>query len=142
MRITVIQRDPLKVVFQISVTDARPASFTPDGQFVVFGTEGLRFEKWSIADAKPVEVRELVVRRDCWEHEFSPDGKYLACVDRGLGFKYSGNSDWKESLGEKNFYRLSFMEYFFGLPRKLKTTNPPAGRTSCSISSFLLTHAI
>lgn len=45
--ITVIQRDPLKVSFQIPVTDARPASFTPDGQFVVFGTDGLRFEKRS-----------------------------------------------------------------------------------------------
>jgi predicted Zn-dependent protease len=43
--ITVVQREPLKVAFQIPTTDARPASFTPDGKFVVFGTEGLRFEK-------------------------------------------------------------------------------------------------
>jgi hypothetical protein len=43
--ITVIRREPLKVAFQIPTVNARPASFTPDGQFVVFGTEGLRFEK-------------------------------------------------------------------------------------------------
>jgi hypothetical protein len=67
--ITVVQREPLKVAFQIPTTAARPATFTPDGRFVVFGTEGLRFEKWSVADGKPVEVRELVVRRDCWEHD-------------------------------------------------------------------------
>ena len=109
--ITVVQRDPLKVAFQIPVTDARPASFTPDGRFVVFGTNGLRFEKWSIADAKPVEVRELVVRRDCWEHEFSPDGKYLACVDYGLGLNIVETQTGKRVWEKKEFYELSFFEY-------------------------------
>ncbi|HKP80544.1 MAG TPA: M48 family metalloprotease [Pyrinomonadaceae bacterium] len=109
--ITVIQRDPLKVAFQIPVTDARPASFTPDGRFVVFGTNGLRFEKWSIVDAKPVEVRELVVRRDCWEHAFSPDGKYLACVDYGLGLNIVETQTGKRVWEKKEFYALSFWEY-------------------------------
>jgi hypothetical protein len=78
---------------------------------VVFGTDGLRFEKWSIADAKAVEIRELVVRRDCWEHEFSPDGKYLACVDYGLGLNVldtqSGKKVWeKKEFGSLNFFEL------------------------------------
>lgn len=110
--ISVIQRDPLKLVFQIPVTDAHPASFTPDGKFVVFGTAGLRFEKWSIAEAKPVEVRELVVRRDCWEHEFSPDGKYLACVDYGLGLNILETQTGKKLWEKKEFYALTFWEYF------------------------------
>lgn len=109
--ISVIQRDPLKLVFQIPVTDAHPASFTPDGRFVVFGTAGLRFEKWSIADAKPVEVRELVVRRDCWEHEFSPDGKYLACVDYSLGLNVLETQTGKKLWEQKKFYALTFFEY-------------------------------
>ena len=108
--ITVVQREPLKVAFQIPISDARPASFTPDGKFVVFGTEGLRFEKWSIAEAKPVEVRELVVRRDCWEHEFSPDGKYLACVDYGLNLNVVDTQTGKRVWEKKEFYRLSFFE--------------------------------
>jgi WD40 repeat protein len=108
--ITVIQRDPLKVVFQIPVTDARPASFTPDGRFVVFGTDGLRLEKWSIADAKPVEIRELVVRRDCWEQKFSPDGKYLACVDYSLGLNILETQTGKRVWEKKEFYALSFWE--------------------------------
>jgi len=45
--ITVIQREPLKVVLQIPATDSRNAEFTADGQFVVFGSENLRYEKWS-----------------------------------------------------------------------------------------------
>jgi hypothetical protein len=109
--ITVVQREPLKIAFQIPIVDARPASFTPDGKFVVFGTHGLRFEKWSVADAKPVEVRELVVRRDCWEHEFSPDGKYLACVDYELNLNVHDTQTGKRVWEKKDFYRLSFWEY-------------------------------
>ena len=108
--ITVVQREPLKVAFQIPVVDARPASFTPDGKFVVFGTEGLRFEKWNIAEAKPVEVRELVLRRDCWEHEFSPDGKYLACVDYGLNLNVLDTQTGKRVWEKPDFYRLTFWE--------------------------------
>ena len=110
--ITVIQRDPLKVAFQIPTTDARKASFTPDGQFVVFGTHGLRFEKWNIADAKAVEIRELVVKSDCWEHEFSPDGKFLACVDNELGLNVVETQTGKRIWQKKQFTELSILEYF------------------------------
>jgi WD40 repeat protein len=108
--ITIVQREPLKVAFQIPTTDARPASFTPDGKFVVFGTESLRFEKWSVADAKPVEVRELVVRRDCWEQQFSPDGKYLACVDYNLGLSVLETQTGKRVFQKKEFATLNVFE--------------------------------
>ena len=108
--ITVVKRDPLQVAFQIPVTDARPASFTPDGQFVVVGTDDMRFEKWSVGEAKPVEIRELVVRRDCWEHEFSPDGKYLACVDYGLGLNVLETQTGKKVWEKKDFGYLNFFE--------------------------------
>jgi WD40 repeat protein len=108
--ITLVQREPLKVAFQIPTTDARPASFTPDGKFIVFGTESLRFEKWSIADAKPVEVRELVVRRDCMEQEFSPDGKYLACVDYNLGLNVLETQTGKRIFQKKEFATLNPLE--------------------------------
>jgi len=108
--ITVIQRDPLKVAFQIPTVDARPAEFTPDGKFVVFGTESLRFEKWNVAEAKPIEIRELVVRRDCWEHEFSPDGKFLACVDYSLGLNIVETQTGKRVWQKKEFYSLNFFE--------------------------------
>lgn len=118
--ITVVKRDPLKIAFQIPTTDARSASFTPDGQFVVFETEGLRFEKWSIADAKPVEIRELVVRRDCWEHELSPDGKYLACVDYGLGLNVLDTQTGKRVWEKKDFATLSFLELLAWIRAEVK----------------------
>lgn len=108
--ITVIQRNPLKVAFQIPTTDARAASFSPDGKFVVFGTESLRLEKWSIAEAKPVEVRELVVRRDCWEQEFSPDGKYLACVEYNLGLTVIETETGKRVFQKKEFGKLNIFD--------------------------------
>ena len=122
--ITVIQRDPLKVAFQISTTDARKASFTPDGQFVVFGTDGLRFEKWNIADAKPVEVRELVVADDCWEHEFSPDGKYLACVDNVLGLNVLETQTGKRVFQKKDFASLNFLEFIAWIEAEASQDEP------------------
>jgi WD40 repeat protein len=109
--ITVIQREPLKVVLQIPATDSRNAEFTADGQFVVFGSENLRYEKWSLAEKKPVEIRELVVRDECWEHEYSPDGKYLACIDLDLGLNVLETKTGKKIYEKKNFYELDFLEY-------------------------------
>ena len=109
--ISLFQREPLKLAFQIPTTDARPAWFTPDGKFVVFGTESLRFEKWSIADAKAVEVRELVVKRDCWEQQFSPDGKYLACVDYNLGLSVLETQTGKRIFQKKEFAKLNVLEF-------------------------------
>lgn len=108
--ITVVQRDPIKILFQIPVDDAQPASFTPDNEYVVFGTQSLRFEKWKIAEAKPVEIRELVVRRDCWEHEFSPDGKFLACIDFGLNMNILETQTGKKVWEKKQFSTLNALE--------------------------------
>jgi WD40 repeat protein len=108
--ITVIHREPLEVAFQIPAPAAQEATFTPDGQFVVFGTENLRYEKWSVAEKKPVQIRELVVRRDCWEHQFSPDGNYLACVDYGLNLSVLDTQSGKKIWEKKDFYRLSVFE--------------------------------
>jgi hypothetical protein len=108
--ITVLKRDPLEFEFRIEAPEARDAVFSPDSQYVVFGTEGLRLEKWSIAEKKPLELRELVVRRDCWENEFSPDGKYLACVDFGLNLNIIETGTGKRVFEKKDFYELNFLE--------------------------------
>lgn len=109
--ITIVQREPLAVDFQIPAPEAHQATFTLDGNFVVFGTTNLRREKWSLAEKKPVQIRELVVRRDCWEHGFSSDGNYLACVDYGLNLNILDAQTGKKVFEKKEFYRLSFFEY-------------------------------
>ncbi|HEV2864743.1 MAG TPA: M48 family metalloprotease [Pyrinomonadaceae bacterium] len=109
--VTVIRRDPLEVLFQIPVEAAEEANFTPDGQFVVFTTENLRYEKWSVAERKPVEVRELVVRGDCWEHKLSPDGNYLACIDITTSVTILETKTGKRVWEKKEFYQLSLFEF-------------------------------
>jgi hypothetical protein len=110
--VTVIAREPLQVLFQIPVERARDAAFTPDGQFVILSTENLRFEKWSVNERKPVEVRELVLKRDCWEHKLSPDGNYLACVDAAITANVLDIRTGKKVWEKKEFYQLSFWEFF------------------------------
>jgi hypothetical protein len=110
--VTVIAREPEpRVLFQIPVEDAHRAMFTPDGQFVVFTTETLRYEKWSVASAAPVEVREIVTKRDCWEHALSPDGNYLACVDTSANANVLDVKTGKKVWEKKEFYVLDWLEY-------------------------------
>ena len=110
--ITIIEREPLRVLFQIPVEYAHEAAFTQDGKFVIFTTETLRYEKWSVAERKAVEVRELVLRRDCWEHKLSPDGNYLACVDTSTSVNILDTRTGKKVWEKKEFYPLSGWEFF------------------------------
>jgi len=109
--ITVIERGPAQVLFQIPIDNANEATFTPDGKFVVFTTEGLRYEKWGVSEKKLVEVRELVLKRNCWEHKLSPDGAYLACVDTSTTINVLETKTGKKIWEKKEFYRLSLFEY-------------------------------
>ena len=110
--ITVVEREPLRVLFQIPVEKANEATFTPDGKAVVFTTENLRYEKWSVAEQRPVEVRELVVRQDCWEHKLSPDGAYLACVDTATTVNVLDTKTGKKVWEKKEFYPLTWLEFY------------------------------
>jgi beta-barrel assembly-enhancing protease len=110
--ITVIEREPLRMLFQIPVENAREASFTQDGKYVVFTTEALRYEKWSIEERKPVEARELVLRRDCWEHKLAPNGNYLACVDTSASVNILDTRTGQKIWEQKKFYQLSYLEVF------------------------------
>ena len=123
--VTVIAREPQpRVLFQIPVEDADRAMFTPDSRFVVFATENLRYEKWSVADAAPVEARELVVRDECWEHGLSPDGNYLACVDTDANASVLDVRTGKKVWEKKGFYQLEWFEY---MTWRASTTRRGAG---------------
>lgn len=109
--ISVLQREPLQVLFQIPAPESHEAAFTPDGQFVVVGSKNMRYEKWSVAEKKPVAIRELVVAKDCIEHQFSPDGNYLACVDYSLGLNLLDTQTGKRLWQKKKAFTLNFLEY-------------------------------
>jgi Peptidase family M48 len=110
--VTVIEREPANVLFQIPIENANEATFTTDGKSVVFTTENLRYEKWSVAERRPIEVRELVLRRDCIEHKLSPDGKYLACIDTSANANILDIGTGKKIWEKKEFYQLAGIELF------------------------------
>ena len=109
--ITVIDRPAMQVLFQIPAEEADSVTITPDNKYVVFVTNNLRFERWDIAQKKAVEARELVLRRDCFEHELSPDGNYLACVDTAATAKIVETKTGKKLWEKQKFYELSPFEY-------------------------------
>lgn len=115
--VTVIEREPLQVLFQIPAEDADNASFTPDNKAVVFTTESLRFERWNIIEKKAEEVREMVLRRDCWEHKLSPDGKFLACVDTSTNINLIDTKTGKRVWQREKFYPLSYFEFISWITR-------------------------
>jgi hypothetical protein len=116
--ISVIDREKAEVVLQIPVEDANEAMFTPDNKHVVFMTENLRFERWDIAEKKPVEARELILRQNCWEHELSPNGNYLACVDQATTVKILDTKTGQKLWEKKDFYPLTGFEYITWLTRR------------------------
>ncbi len=109
--ITVIDRVNLKTLRQIPAEDVLYAYFTEDNSQVVFTTDNLRFERWDVASGNALEVRELVLRRNCWEHTMSPDGNYLACVDLETNINVIETKTGKKIWEKKKFYPLSFFEY-------------------------------
>jgi hypothetical protein len=85
--INVLTREPFAQLFRIDTPDyAYYAKFSPDSREIIFLTENLRVERWSVADQKQLEVDEVVLRKGCLETELSPDGKLLACLIRNLSW--------------------------------------------------------
>jgi WD40 repeat protein len=78
--IFVLSRDPLTFLFRIDAHDALDPHFSPDSRYVVFHSEGLRVERWDVAEQRLEDVREVYVYGGCIQSEFSPDGSYLACL--------------------------------------------------------------
>lgn len=121
--VTVIDRQTAKVQFQIPVTDVEKANFTPDGSDVVLLTENLRFERWSVAQKAPIEVRELVLRRNCWENELSPNGNYLACIDTETKVNIIDTKTGRKVWEKPQFYGLSIFEYLAWLGKSADSSD-------------------
>jgi WD40 repeat protein len=78
--IFVLTRNPLASLFRIDAPDAVDAGFSPDSRYVVFSYEGLRSERWNIAEQRLEDVREPYIYGGCVQAALSPGGDFLACL--------------------------------------------------------------
>lgn len=78
--IFVLTREPLANLFRVDAPEAVDATFSPDSRYVVVYSEGLRIERWNIAEQRLEDVREPYIYRGCVQAAVSPDGAYLACL--------------------------------------------------------------
>jgi hypothetical protein len=112
--INVLSFQPFAPLFRIETSeDTYYANFTPDSKEIVFYTDNLHVERWSVVEEKRIEVKEVVIRKGCLETELSPDGKLLACLgpdfDLSLIQVPTGETVWHR----KDFYAPNYYQYLF-----------------------------
>ena len=110
--INVLSREPFAPLFRIDTHfDTYYAIFTPDSKEIVFYSDNLRVERWSIAEAKQKEVKEVVLLKGCLQTALSPDGKVLACLDSDFDLSLvrveTGETLWRK----KEFYAPDYYQY-------------------------------
>ena len=104
--IHVLSRDPFQVLFFIEAPSADKASFSPDSKSLVFKTPSLRVGVWDIASQKQTSVHEILLRTGCLQSELSPDGRYLACIDKEFTLQMVQVESGKELASKKNFFQM------------------------------------
>lgn len=125
--VTILERDPAKVFFQIPTENTTEAFFTEDNSEIVLLTGGLRFERWNIREKEALEIRELVIRSNCWEESLSPDGRFLACIDQTATINIIETKSGKKVFEKKKFYELSMFEYITWLFRSSQEDSQDVG---------------
>jgi hypothetical protein len=121
LKIHVLSRAPLKLLFSIDAPGAQMAQFTPDSADVVFYYAGLRFEDWKVATGQRVRVYDFADYAGCLQDSLSPDGYTFACFsrsfDRRSRLNGGGSYGWlklsdlrtgKMLYENKNFYLPNF----------------------------------
>jgi WD40 repeat protein len=111
--ISVLSREPFRPLFRINAPDANRAQFTPDSASIVFHNADLRVERYSAADGKLEDARELVIRTVCVQTNLSPDGATFACLDNDFTLNLFETATGAPVYRKKNFYtvdRLSLLQ--------------------------------
>lgn len=109
--INVLTREPFAPFLRIEAPDAKYANFTPDSQKIVFSTDNLRVEYWSVAEEKLIAVKEVVIRKGCLETELSPDGKFLACVAPDFSLNLYDVSTGQLVVEKKEFWAPDYYDF-------------------------------
>ena len=110
--IHVLSREPFEMLFFIEAPDADKAQFSPDSKSIVFKSPSLRVETWDVAIEKRTSVHEVLLRIGCLQSALSPDGRYLACLDRELALQLVEVASGKELAFRKDFFDVRSLDVF------------------------------
>ena len=110
--INVLSREPFTGLFRIEAADAKPANFSPDSKIIVFSNSNLRVERWSIADQKMLDAREIVQLRGCLQTSLSPDGKYMACLSPNMDLNLLEVASGQAVIHLKEFFEPRWFHYY------------------------------
>jgi Peptidase family M48 len=117
--IHVLSRDPFEVLFFIEAPDADKAQFSPDSRSIVFKSPSMRVERWNIVSRKRISVHEILLRVGCLQSALSPDGQYLACVDKEFTLQLVEVASGKELASKKDFIQIRWLGAWFLLVLEL-----------------------
>jgi WD40 repeat protein len=102
----VLSRDPFQFVFFIEAPNADKAMFSPDSKTIIFKTPSLRVEVWDIASQKRTSVHEMLLRVGCIQSLLSPDGQYLACLDKEFTLQLVEVASGNQLASKKDFFQI------------------------------------
>jgi Peptidase family M48 len=109
--INVLSREPFAPLFRIDTEfDTYYANFTPDSKEIIFYSDNLRVERWSISEAQRIDVKEVVLLKGCLQTQLSPDGKLLACLDPDFNLNLLRVETGETVWSKKEFYTPSYYE--------------------------------
>jgi hypothetical protein len=112
--INVLSREPFVSLFRIEVPyDIYFAAFTPDSREIVFYSDNLRVERWSVADQKQTDVKEVVIRKGCLETELAPDGRLLACLTPEFELDLLNVATGAVAWSKKEFYAPDYSDFLY-----------------------------
>ncbi len=139
--ISVLSRDPYKLLFRFDAEDALPAEFSPDSERIVFHTAGLHTEEWSVPDQKLIVSHEPLSRHDCVQTKFAPDGRTLVCLSIREDLTYDGPPTADLSLldpatGDTLYQKKGFFQPNFNFMVALALSHMSSDPSDVLLSSF------
>ncbi len=109
--INVLSREPFAPLFRIDIDfDTYYANFTPDSKEIIFYSDNLRVERWSISEAQRTDVKEVVLLKGCLQTQLSPDGKLLACLDPEFNLNLLRVETGEIVWSKEDFYTPNYWE--------------------------------
>lgn len=121
--IHVLSHDPFQFLFFIEAPNADTAFFSPDSKSVIFKTPSLRVEAWDVATQKRTSVHEMLLRTGCVQSLLSPDGQYLACLDKELTLALFEVATGNQLAAKKNFLDMRTIVFFLYFIALLEESN-------------------